>query len=59
MWVPSCFCYDSHVAAVHVLIRLMEYIKNEMGVSTQELNIGGGFGIRYVEEDESKPLSFL
>ncbi len=53
------FRYDSHVAAVHVLIRLMEYIKNEMGVSTQELNIGGGFGIRYVEEDESKPLSFF
>lgn len=53
------FRYDSHVAAVHVLIRLMEYIKNEMGVFTQELNIGGGFGIRYVEEDESKPLSFF
>ena len=30
-----------------------------MGVSTRELNIGGGFGIRYVEEDESKPLEFF
>jgi len=53
------FRYDSHVAAVRVLIQLMEYVKKEMGISTQELSIGGGFGIRYVEKDEPKPLSFF
>jgi diaminopimelate decarboxylase len=38
---------------------LMKDLKEELGFITEELNIGGGFGIRYTDEDdETKPISF-
>lgn len=37
--------------AASIMIRFMAQIKSECGVELNELNLGGGFGVRYVESD--------
>ncbi|MGN1343203.1 MAG: diaminopimelate decarboxylase [Traorella sp.] len=34
-----------------VMVKWMAYLKNEFNYITQQLNLGGGFGVRYVKED--------
>lgn len=43
---------SSHLKALDIAIGLMRDTKAELGFETKELNVGGGFGIHYVEEDE-------
>jgi len=48
-----------NIMAVNVTVNLMKKLKEKFGFITQELNIGGGFGVRYTDEDdETKPISF-
>ena len=49
----------SHVRAVENTADLVKNIKESMGIEIEELNVGGGFGIKYIEEDEPKPLSYF
>lgn len=49
----------SHVNAVENTADLIKNIKETLGVEIEELNVGGGFGIKYIEEDEPKPLSYF
>ena len=44
------------VAAAEIMIEFIAKIKNELGHTVTELNLGGGFGIKYVEED--KPVAY-
>lgn len=37
--------------AARIMINFMAKIKNELGVELKELNLGGGFGIKYVKGD--------
>ena len=37
--------------AAKIMIEFAEKIKNELGVEISELNLGGGFGIKYIESD--------
>ena len=39
---------DTHVEAAEIMVRLMESIVRETGASVEELNIGGGLGVRYL-----------
>lgn len=41
--------------AAEVMLDFMIEIKNETGVSLGELNLGGGFGIKYTQEDSPRP----
>lgn len=41
----------SHLAALDISLNLMKEVKDELGFVTQELNVGGGLGIHYVEGD--------
>lgn len=41
---------SSHLQAVEKLLELVGKIKQTFGYDLQELNIGGGFGVRYTEE---------
>lgn len=45
----------AHLAALEVVLPIMKEIKERFAVEVRELNIGGGFGIRYTEVDN--PLS--
>ncbi len=42
--------------AARVMINFMARVKNELGINIKELNLGGGFGIKYVKED--KPIVY-
>ena len=43
--------------AARVMIRFMNQIRSELNITLSELNLGGGPGIRYTEEDDPKPFS--
>ena len=49
------FDIDPFVAAAEIMIDFIAKIKNELGVVITELNLGGGFGIKYTERDEPVP----
>lgn len=42
--------------AGRVMVGLMDQIRTELGITLPELNLGGGPGIRYTEEDDPKPF---
>lgn len=46
---------ESHLLALEVLVGLMAEARSRFGFETKELNMGGGFGVRYVEGDEPAP----
>lgn len=50
---------SSHINAIYKTLHLILDIKNKMNISVEELNIGGGFGIKYTEDDDVKPLSYF
>ena len=49
------FDIDPFVTAAEIMMDLIGKIKNELGVTISELNLGGGFGIMYTSKDEPVP----
>ncbi|MDD6992064.1 MAG: diaminopimelate decarboxylase [Oscillospiraceae bacterium] len=45
------FDIDPFVRAAEVMLTFIAKIKDELGFEVKELNLGGGFGIKYTEED--------
>lgn len=50
------FSVDPFVHAAEVMMGFLGQIKAEIGVELPELNLGGGFGILYTDEDEPVPF---
>ena len=46
------FDTEPFVTAAEIMIRFIARINDECGYLLRELNLGGGFGVRYVEQDE-------
>lgn len=40
---------DSHLMALDIILQLVKDVRSELGYSAGELNLGGGFGVRYVD----------
>lgn len=51
------FAVDSFEQAAKVMVGIMKDIKDETGYEVEELDIGGGFGIRYIEEHNPADFS--
>ncbi|MBQ8568859.1 MAG: diaminopimelate decarboxylase [Oscillospiraceae bacterium] len=49
------FDIDPFVCAAEVMLKLISSIKKELGLEIKELNLGGGFGIKYTEKDNPTP----
>lgn len=49
------FDIDPFVLAAEVMINFIAKIKDELGFEVKELNLGGGFGIKYTDEDTPVP----
>lgn len=49
------FDVDPFEHAAQVMLDLYKQIKDELGIEFEELNLGGGFGIKYLENDSPKP----
>jgi diaminopimelate decarboxylase len=51
---------DPFCTAAEVMLEFIAKIKNELGHEIDDLNLGGGFGIRYTKNDDPKPYgSFM
>lgn len=48
----------SHLEAIDIMLKHVEEIKTRFQYEIKELNIGGGFGIKYTDE-ERKPYSYF
>lgn len=49
---------NSHLQAVEIVLNLVKKVKEQIGFETKELNLGGGFGVKYIDE-ERKPFSYF
>lgn len=49
------FELEPFAEAARVMVEFMEQIRDSFGVTLQELDLGGGFGIKYVESDQPRP----
>jgi len=49
----------SHLAALGVALKLIIDVKAEFGYVARELNLGGGFGIRYLPTDPDPGLAYF
>lgn len=49
------FDIEPFVTAAEIMLGFMSQIKNELGITISELNLGGGFGIMYTKKDEPVP----
>ncbi len=47
---------EPFAAAARVMLGFMAEIREKLGLTLPELNLGGGPGIRYTEEDDPKPF---
>jgi diaminopimelate decarboxylase len=44
---------DSFEMATRMMVRFADQVRRELGITSQELNLGGGVGVRYQDEDQS------
>lgn len=49
------FEIEPFMLAAEVMIKFIAKIKNELGYEINQLNLGGGFGIKYLEDDRPVP----
>lgn len=49
----------SHIMATQILLNLIKEVKDECNFVTEELDLGGGFGIYYKKGDERKNISYF
>ncbi len=50
---------ESHLKALETSLKLIKETKEKYNYVTPEINIGGGFGIKYTDEDERPPYSYF
>ena len=48
-----------YLVALETSLKLVKEVKERFNYSITELNLGGGFGIQYVEADNRKPFSYF
>ncbi|MFR5070400.1 MAG: hypothetical protein ACLTE2_12105 [Eubacteriales bacterium] len=49
------FDIEPFKSAAKVMLEFMNQIRTETGIVIEELNLGGGFGIKYVDSDKPVP----
>ena len=50
---------ESHLKALKISLKLIKDTIDKYNYVTQELNVGGGFGIRYTDADDKKPYAYF
>lgn len=50
---------EPYIMALDILFDLIASLNKERGFIPTELNVGGGFGIRYTDDDDEKPYSYF
>lgn len=47
---------DAHLQALDILLALILRLRQDLAFTTEILDLGGGFGVRYTEDDEPLPI---
>ena len=47
---------DVFQRTVDIMVRFMAQIRDELGYTLQELNLGGGYGTRYLESEKEQDI---
>lgn len=50
---------NSHLGALNVVLNLIKETKERFNYNIKEFNMGGGFGIKYTEDDNPKKISYF
>lgn len=50
---------ESHLKATDILFGLLAELRDRYGYEARELNLGGGYGVRYNDGDQPKPLAYF
>ena len=50
---------ESHLMAVDIMLNAIKKIKEETGYVAEEFNLGGGFGIQYMSDTETRNCHIL
>ncbi|MFZ4618228.1 MAG: diaminopimelate decarboxylase [Rectinemataceae bacterium] len=53
------FDRGSHLLAIGIALDLLAECRRDYGYVAEDLNIGGGFGVRYTESDHPPPLAYF
>lgn len=53
------FSYDSYKAEIDIMMNFLKKVKDTTGWEVENLDLGGGFGIAYVEEDDPQPIELI
>lgn len=53
------FDLQSYVEAAHIMMQFIKKIKDQTGYEVEELNLGGGLGIYYTDEDAPQSIEEL
>lgn len=53
------FQNDIYLNALDIMFELIDKTHEETQLEVKELNIGGGFGIEYTDQDQRKPFSYF
>ena len=53
------FDNEAHVESTKKAMELIKEIKDKYDYEIEDLNVGGGFGVRYTAEDEPMPLEYF
>ncbi|MBQ3389918.1 MAG: diaminopimelate decarboxylase [Firmicutes bacterium] len=48
---------EDHLMALEILLDLVREVRGNLGLEVKELNLGGGFGVRYVDGEEDTRVS--
>ena len=51
------FDESAFLLATEVMLKFIKKIKNELDIEIKQLNLGGGFGIKYTKEDVINPIA--
>lgn len=47
----------SHLKALDISLNLIKKVRDKLDYEVKEINVGGGFGIKYTDKDVTKPIS--
>lgn len=53
------FSYDSYKAEIEIMMKFLKKVFDVTSWEVRELDLGGGFGIAYVDEDDPQPISLI
>ncbi len=54
----NLFQQEIYVEAIQRVMKLCHHLKQSLGYEAEEINAGGGYGIRYTEADQPQPPSW-